>query len=126
MNVRQGDLFWISPNESNGIPSDHTHPYVVIHEDSVNIVVVCALTSNLKRAKELGNVLLDEGEGNLPRQSAVVVSQVSEVDKLQLGEYIGRLTEQRVSQVLAGIHFLQSITQHHEHGNLDQRWLSRL
>ena len=114
MNVRPGDLFWISPNESNGIASDHMHPHVVIHEDSLNMVVVCALTSNLKRAKEPGNILLEEGEANLPRQSVVVVSQVSTVDKTQLGEYIGTLTEQRVNQVLAGMRFLQSMTQHHE------------
>ena len=51
MNIRQGDVFWISPNESNDIASDHTHPHVVIHQDSLNIVVVCALTSNLKRKR---------------------------------------------------------------------------
>ena len=114
MNIRQGDLFWISPNESNGLASDHTHPYVVIQEDSTNTLVVCALTSNLKRAKEPGNVLLDKGEGNLHRQSVVVVSQVSGVDKTQLGEYIGTLNEQRISQVLAGMRFLQAMTQHRE------------
>lgn len=125
MNVRQGDLFWISPNESNGLASDHTHPYVVIQEDSINTLVVCALTSNLKRAKEPGNLLLDEGEANLPKQSVVVVSQVSIVNTTQLGEYIGTLSEQRISQVLVGMRFLQSMTQHHEHRNLDQRWLSK-
>lgn len=119
MNIRQGDLFWISPNESNGIPSDHMHPYVVIHEDSLNLVVVCALTSNLKRAKEPGNVLLEEDEADLPRRSVVVVSQVSGVDKTQLGEYIGTLNEQRISQVLAGMRFLQAMTQHHDHRSLD-------
>lgn len=119
MNASQGDLFWISPNESNGIASDHTHPHVVIQED-VLMVVVCALTSNLKRAKEPGNVLLEEGEANLPRQSVVVVSRVSEVEKTQLGEYIGTLTEQRFRQVLAGMRLLQSMTQHHEHGSLNQ------
>lgn len=114
MDVRQGDIFWISPNESNGITSDYTHPHIVMHDESLNTVVVCALTSNMKRAKEPGNVLLEEGEADLPRQSVVMVSQVSTVDKSQLGEYIGTLTEQRVSQVLAGIRFLHSITRHHE------------
>ena len=57
MSVRQGEVFWISPNESNGIASDHTHPYVVIHEDALNRVVTCALTSNLKRAKEPGQCI---------------------------------------------------------------------
>lgn len=114
MEARQGDVFWIAPNEMNGLASDHTHPHVVIHDESPGMVVVCALTSNLKRAKEPGNVLLEEGEANLPRQSVVVISQVSEVDKTQLGAYIGTLTQPRIDQVLAGMRFLQYMIQHHE------------
>lgn len=122
MEVRQGDIYWISPNESDGIASDYTHPYVVIRHESLDSVVVCALTSNLRRAKEPGNVLLEEGEANLPRQSVVVVSQVCTVDKTQLGEYIGALTEQRISQVLSGLRFLQFMTRHHESGKSSQGW----
>lgn len=114
MDIWPGDIFWISPNESDGISSDHTHPYVVIQNDSLNNVVVCGLTSNLKRAKEPGNVLLDAVEANLPKQSVVVVSQVSVLDKSQLGEHIGTLSEQRLKQVLAGMRFLEAMTQHHE------------
>ena len=68
----------------------------------------CALTSNLHRASEPGNVLLEPGEGNLPRQSVVVVSQVSSVDKARLGERIGSLSDTRVEQVLAGLRFQQA------------------
>jgi len=113
MGVNRGDVFWISPNETNNIESDYTHPHVIVQEEADKLTV-CALTTNLKRAKEPGNVLLDEGEANLPKQSVIVVSQVSIVDKTQLGEYIGTLTEQRVQQVLAGIRFLQAMMQHHE------------
>lgn len=113
MRLRQGDLFWISADDSSGIASDHTHPHVVIGEDSLHGVVVCALTSNLKRAKEPGNVLLEIGEANLPRQSVVVVSRMSTMDKAQLGEYIGTLAEQRIDQVLAGLRFLQAMIDHH-------------
>jgi mRNA interferase MazF len=114
MNAAPGDVFWISPNEINQIASDHKHPHVVIRCDTFDAVTVCALTSNLKRAKEPGNVLLDGGEANLSRQSVVVVSQVSTVDTMQLGEYIGTLTESRVHQVLAGIRLLQYMMQKHE------------
>ena len=79
-------------------------------------MVVCALTTNLKRAKAPGNVLLEAGEANLPKQSVVVVSQVSTVDKTKFGEYIGSLSEQRINQILAGMQFLQLMTQHHETG----------
>ncbi len=114
MSIRQGDVFWISPNETNEIESDHAHPYVVVQVNAQNTVVVCALTSNLKRAKEPGNVLLDEGEAKLPKQSVIVVSQVYTVDETQLGEFIGSLTMQRIQQALAGMRFLQIMTQHHE------------
>jgi mRNA interferase MazF len=114
MEVKQGNIFWISPNKVIKIASDHTHPHVVVQEDASNTIVICALTTNLKRAKAPGNVLLEEGEANLPKQSVVVVSQVSTVDKTQLGEYIGTLTKERMNQVLAGMRFLQTMTQHHE------------
>ncbi|HAX70882.1 MAG TPA: type II toxin-antitoxin system PemK/MazF family toxin [Anaerolineae bacterium] len=114
MDIRQGDVFWITPNETNGIESDHIHPHVVIQVNAQNKVTVCALTTNLKRAKDPGNVLLDENEAGLPKQSVIVASQVSIVDATQLGEFIGTLKEQRIQQVLAGIRFLQTMTQHHE------------
>ena len=114
MSIKPGDLFWISPSDSNRIASYHTHPYVVIQDDTTTTVTVCVLTSNLKRAKEPGNVLLDEGEADLSRQSVVVVSRVFTVDKMQLGKYIGALTEQRMQQVLAGMRFLQYMVQRHE------------
>jgi mRNA interferase MazF len=114
MDVKQGDIFWISPNEENQVASDYTHPHVVVRDDTPNTIIVCAVTTNLKRAKSPGNVLLEEGEANLPKQSVVVVSQVSTVDKTQLGEYIGTLTEARINQVLAGMRFLQLITERYE------------
>jgi hypothetical protein len=62
---------------------------------------------NLHRANEPGNVLLEVGEGNLPKQSIVVVSQVSSVEKARLGERIGSLSDARVEQILAGLRFQQ-------------------
>jgi mRNA interferase MazF len=49
----------------------------------------------------------DQGEGNLLKQSVVVVSQISAVDKARLGERIGSLSEARVQQILAGLRFQQ-------------------
>jgi len=66
-------------------------------------VVVCALTSNLKRAQAPGNVLLDQGEANLPKKSVVNVSQIFTVDKQQLDAFIGQLSKRRVRQILAGV-----------------------
>ena len=79
----------------------------VFNRSRIATVVVCALTSNLHRASEPGNVLLEPGEGGLPEQSVVVVSQVSSVEKARLGERIGTLSAARVEQILAGLRFQQ-------------------
>jgi len=80
----------------------------VFNRSRINTVIVCALTSNLNRANEPGNVLLDFGEGNLPRQSVLIVSQVSSVNKTQLGEYIDTLSDRRAEQILDGMRFQQA------------------
>jgi mRNA interferase MazF len=111
MVINQGDIYWIELEEPSGSGPGYSHPHVIIQNNvfnrsRINTVVVCALTSNIKRANAPGNVLLDGGEANLPKQSVIVVSQIFTVDKRQLGEYIGSLTKRRVNQVLAGIQLL--------------------
>lgn len=103
--IRRGDLFWIAGDQ-------HSHPHVVVQEDVFNdsrisTVIVCALTTNLGKASEPGNVLLDVGEGGLPKQSVVVVSQIDAVEKARLGERIGALSQKRVEEILAGLRFQQ-------------------
>jgi mRNA interferase MazF len=110
--VNRGDVFWIAPDDSRGPIPNYSHPHVVVQDDVFNhsritTVVVCALTSNLRRANEPGNVLLDLGEADLPAQSVVVVSQISSVDKARLGERVGSLSAARVEQILAGLRFQQ-------------------
>ncbi|MCD4739064.1 MAG: type II toxin-antitoxin system PemK/MazF family toxin [Anaerolineae bacterium] len=75
----------------------------MFNRSRLNTVVVCALTSNLKRAEVPGNVLLVKGEANLPKQSVVNVTQIFTVDKRDLVEWIGRLSRRRVRQILDGM-----------------------
>ena len=108
MVIHQGDVYWIELEEPSGSEPGYRHPHVVIQNDvfnasRINTVVVCALTSNLKRAAAPGNVLLERHEANVPKPSVVVVSQIFTVDKSQLDEYIGALSKNRTSQILAGV-----------------------
>ena len=112
MDIHRGGLFWVEAPDPDGqavIP----HPHLVVQDDLFNqsrieTVVVCPLTSNLKRAKEPGSVLLDPGEGALERQSVVLASRITALPKDRLGAYIGTLTPARVDQVLAALRFVQS------------------
>lgn len=112
-NIYRGEVYWVRPDTSEGPAPTYSHPHVVVQDDLFNhsritTVIVCALTSNLHRANEPGNILLDMGEANLPRQSVVVVSQISSIEKTSLGERIGVLSSERVEQILAGLRFQQT------------------
>lgn len=109
MVIQQGDIFWIElDDEPPGSGPASTHPHVVVqnnlfNQTRINTVVVCALSSNLKRTIAPGNVLLELGEANLPKQSIVIVSHLFTVDKGYLGDLIGTLSKKRVRQILDGI-----------------------
>ena len=108
MVIDQGDIYWVDLGEPSGSSPGYRHPHVVIQNNvfnrsRINTVVVCSLTSNLKRAEAPGNVLLEEGEGNLPVQSVVNVSQIYTVDKKDLAEKIGSLSRRRIRLILAGV-----------------------
>lgn len=116
MKIHQGDVFWILLESPGGFEASYSHPHVVIQDNIFNhsrihTVVVCALTSNKKRASLPGNVSLEWGEANLPMPSVVEVSKITTVDKTQLGDYIGSLSQERIDQILAGIRFLQKLAE---------------
>ncbi len=109
--IDRGDLYWLAPDDERGVPGV-LHPHVVVQDDVFNhsrvaTVIVCALTTNLTKASEPGNVQLDDGEGDLPRPSVVVVSQILSVAKARLGARIGALSAARVEQILDGLRFQQ-------------------
>ncbi len=111
MNIRQGDIFWVDLGEPGGSEPAFRHPYVVLQNNvfnasRVNTVVLCALTSNVKRAKAPGNVLLRKGEGDLPKDSVANVTQIITVDKSDLLEKIGSLPSVRIGKIIEGVKLL--------------------
>jgi mRNA interferase MazF len=111
MEIKQGDIFWFDAGEPKGSSPAYSRPVVVIQNNVFNrsplgTVLACALTTNLRRAKAPGNVLLNENEADLPKQSVVVVSQVLTIDKLELIDKIGSLSKERIDEILEGIRLI--------------------
>jgi mRNA interferase MazF len=87
------------------------HPCVVVQNDvfnrsAIGTSVVCLISSNLSREKAPGNVLLKKGDANLPKPSVVNISQILTVDKTELVEYIGTLSDTATAAVSDGLHML--------------------
>ncbi len=109
--IRQGEVFWVDFREPEGSGPGYRRPAVVVQNNVFNAsrirtVVVCALTTNLQRAEAPGNVLLVPGEADLREQSVVNVSQVFTVNKRDLMQKIGSLSNERVREILDGINLL--------------------
>jgi mRNA interferase MazF len=111
MDIKQGDIYWIDFGTPKGSEPGYRHAHVVIQNNvfnasRVNTVVVCALTSNPKWAKSPGNVFLKKGEGSIPKDSVVNITQIETIDKSFLTEKIGSLPPSRIKQILQGIKLL--------------------
>ena len=116
MNIDQGNVYWCSipkGDKENPIP----HPQVVIQDTIINqsridSIVVCGITTNMKKVGWPGNILLHKNEANLIKESIVDVSQVSVIKKSELGDFIGQLTPDRLSQIFSGMLLVQSLKNH--------------
>ena len=111
MVIKQGEIFWVDLVEPKGSEPGYRHPHIVIQNNLfnaslINTIVVCSLTSNLSRAKAPGNVLLNKGEANLPKKSVVNISQIFTVNKADLVEKIGQVSDKRKTEILDGIKLL--------------------
>jgi mRNA interferase MazF len=66
--------------------------------------VVCgALTSNLRWADAPGNVLLSERSTGLRKESVANVSQVVTIDRKDITEHVGRVSEHELHRILRGL-----------------------
>ncbi len=111
MVIKQGEIYWIDLGEPSGSEPGYKHPHIVIQNNlfnysKVNTVVVCSLTSNLKRAASPGNVVLEKGEANLPKKSVVNITQIYTVNKTDLTQKIGCVDKNRITEILQGLYLL--------------------
>jgi len=111
MVIEQGEIYWVDLGEPSGSGPGYRHPHIVIQNNlfnssRINTVVMCSLTSNLKRGASPGNVVLKKGEANLSKKSVVNITRIYTVDKNDLHEKIGKVTAERIREILMGIQLL--------------------
>lgn len=111
MVIKQGEIYWVDLGEPSGSEPGYRHPHIVIQNNlfnssKINTVVMCSLTSNLKRGLSPGNVVLKKGEADLPQKSVVNITQIYTVNKNDLCEKIGQVNSERIKEIILGIQLL--------------------
>ena len=107
MVIQQGDVFWIDFAGTRSEPAGRRPAIVIQHarfnRSAISTCVMVAVTSNLKRARDPGNVELSAGEANLPKASVANVTQLATIDRQRLRERIGTLSGHRLDEILSGV-----------------------
>ena len=108
MVIRRGSIYWVDFSPGKGSEPLGTRPGLVIQNDILNdsrisTIVLLAITSTLKFGELPGNVVLNKGEANLPRQCVINVTQVKSVERRSVKEKIGTLSRQRLEEVEKGL-----------------------
>lgn len=111
MVIEQGEIYWVDLGDPHGSEPGYKHPHIVVQNNIFNssrisTVVMCSLTSNLKRGLSPGNVTLKKGEADLPKKSVINITQIYTVNKNDLCGKIGKVSCERFSEVLSGIRLL--------------------
>lgn len=106
--IAQGEIWWADLSEPSGSAPGFRRPVVVVQGDAFNrsriSTVVCViLTSNLRWADAPGNVLLDSSATGLPKDSVANVSQLVTLDRSELTDRVGVLSDAKLDLVLYGI-----------------------
>ena len=84
-----------------------TRPTIILQDDSLGQVfattIVIPLTTNLRRLSLPATLLLNAGEGGLPRDSVALCFQVQVRGKARLTQRLGELSPERLSDIEAGL-----------------------
>jgi mRNA interferase MazF len=112
--VRHGDIWWAEFGPVRGSAPALRRPALIIQSDAFNrstigTVVVAAITSNLARADDPGNVMLPRVASGLPKASVVNVSQLATLDRSALISRTGRLSRHHIARVAEGLRMLLTL-----------------
>jgi len=106
--VGQGEVWWADLGEPTGSEPGFRRPVVVVQGEAFNrshiATVVCVpLTSNQRWADAPGNVRLVSRSTGLPKDLVANVSQIVALERAVLTDRVGKLSQQKLELILAGI-----------------------
>lgn len=114
MVIERGEIWWVDLGEPRGSSPGYAHSVIIIqsedfNQSNINTLIVAIVTSNLDRTKLPGNVLLSKRASGLEKESVVNITQLFTVDKTDLLEFVGILSERKMEQIDKGLRLVLSL-----------------
>lgn len=100
---KRGEIYFLDFSPSKGREMKGTHPAVVIQNDVGNkvssLIIVAAITSNLKVADLPVGVMITPEESGLSHKSVIHLGQIYTIDKERLENLVGMLSKSKMLEV---------------------------
>ena len=114
MVIERGQIWWADLPEPRGSSPGYEHPILIVQSDEfnrtkLNTIIGAVITSNMTLAKMPGNVLIKKNQIELPEDSVVNITQIVTIDKSELLEYVGTLSERKMEQIENGLRLVLSL-----------------
>jgi mRNA interferase MazF len=104
-----GRYYLADLNPSRGSEQAEIRPVIIVQRDTLDrfttTVVVVPVTSNLRRAKIPGTIILPTGEGGLTQDSVVLCYQIVALDREGLIRKLGSLSADYVSRLKVALQY---------------------
>ena len=112
--MTRGEIWWADLVVPFGSDPGFRRPVLIVQAESFNrsrigSVLCVPFTTNRRLADAPGNVYLDAAESQLPRDSVIVVSQLTCIDRARLVEQTGTLRPQNLAEVEAGVRLVLAL-----------------
>ncbi|NBF40669.1 MAG: type II toxin-antitoxin system PemK/MazF family toxin [Spirochaetes bacterium] len=106
--MTRGEIWWADFGVPSGSEPGFQRPVLVVQDDafnksSIRTIVVLPFSTNLLLAEAPGNVFFGKKETSLSKDSVVVTSQISSVDRFRLIERVGKLKRTSFEEVEDGL-----------------------
>lgn len=103
INFRRGEIYFADLSPVVGSEQGGVRPVLIIQNDVGNkyspTVIVCAITSQLSKAKLPTHIELPSEKYNLPKDSVALLEQIRTLDKRRLKGKITDLDPQKMKEV---------------------------
>ena len=114
MVAQRGQIWWADLGEPRGSGPGYRRPIIVIQANSFNktnlsTVIVAIVTSNMDLGDMPGNVRLTTGTTGLDNDSVVNITQLLTVDRADLVEYVGSVSDRKMDQIDRGLRLVLSL-----------------
>ena len=114
MVAQRGQIWWADLREPRGSGPGYRRPIIVIQANSFNktnlsTVIVAIVTSNLDLGDMPGNVRLTTGTTGLDNDSVVNITQLLTVERADLVEYVGSVSDRKMDQIDRGLRLVLSL-----------------